>query len=464
MEASSRAVVASAALGAACALAASIAMWGFTVDDALIPIAYARHVAEGVGYRFSPHAAPSDGVTPLPWTFLLVPLSRGDALSALARAKALGVVAWSIGGAALGAEAGREAARGVVARVAAVAATILVALVFPIGAWAASGMETGLTTALATIAACFVASRPRAAAVLAGLAASLRPELLPWSIVVAVGAALPGDPTRRRRRAALATIVAAAPFAACAAARLVAFGRPAPLAVLAKPSDPSHGAAYAVAACVVVVTPLLAFAPVSIARAGARARTLALAFVAHVVAVILAGGDWMPWARLFVPVAPSLALVFVATARVADRRLSAARLALAFALATALAWRLAPQGRTVQRDREELVLRARPALADARVVAALDVGWLSAATDADIVDLAGLTDPTIAALGGGHTSKRVDTTMLLDRGVDAVVIYAEPRVVELRLLRSDLFAARFVRSATIPFGARGASYDVYRRR
>jgi hypothetical protein len=113
--------------------------------------------------------------------------------------------------------------------------------------------------------------------------------------------------------------------------------------------------------------------------------------------------------------------------------------------------------------RSTLVDRARPALAGAEVVAALDVGWVGAATDARVVDLAGLTDPAIAALPGGHTSKRVDLAMLLERDVDTVVVYGEPRLVEQRLTRSALFGERFAHSATLPFGV-DQRYEVFRRR
>ena len=127
-------------------------------------------------------------------------------------------------------------------------------------------------------------------------------------------------------------------------------------------------------------------------------------------------------------------------------------------------------------DRRALVQRARPALASAEVVATLDIGWVSAATDARIVDLAGLTDPEIAALPGGHTSKRVAPSVLLDRGTDVVLVYttvggeqlgAVPlqgmRVVEARLVGSELFERRFVPQAFLPLGRRGAGYVVYRR-
>jgi hypothetical protein len=328
-------------------------------------------------------------------------------------------------------------------------ALAFVALAFPIGAWAASGMETGLATALATAAACSL-DRERRAAVLAGLAASLRPELLPW-VIVLIGL----------RRKPVAIAIAAAPFAICVLVRLASFGRAAPLAVTAKPSDLSHGAAYAGAAFVVTLLPVLALAPLAIRRAPRTTQAIALAFVAHVAAAIAVGGDWMPYARLFIPVVPSLAIVFADTVAIAHRASTAARAAIAAALGIYVAWKSAPAGRHVMRDRLALIEQAKPVLATSKIIAALDVGWVSAAApSATIVDLAGLTDPTIAALPGGHTSKRVDAAMLVDRNVDTVLVYSQVRVVEGRLIESGLFVDRFDRLIDLPIG--NARYAVYR--
>lgn len=460
-------------------------MWGFTVDDALIPVRYAHDVAIGAGYRFDPHGLSTDGVTPLPWPFLLVPFARtNDALATLQAAKLLGVVAWTVAAALLGvhvARLGATTAGGTrsadtpAPRWTAPAALAVMALAFPIGAWAASGMETGLATALATIAATKT-HRPRYAALLAGLAASLRPEMVVWAVALAVTSTLASSSREDAAtdRGALAKAIgaagaiSAAPFVACATVRLAVFGRAAPLALLAKPSDLAHGALYAIAAAVVLLLPLLASAPLAIARTGGAARALAFAFVAHLVAVIVAGGDWMPYGRLMVPVAPSLAIVFVASASRANRAFAVARAALAIALGIHLAVTAAPAGRVVLADRRDLVERARPVLAGAGVVAALDIGWLSAATSARIVDLAGLTDPQIASLPGGHTSKRVDVSMLLDRDVDTFLAYEDAhgdmRVVEARIVKTSLFEERFARTTELALGSAGAKYVVYRRR
>jgi hypothetical protein len=111
-------------------------------------------------------------------------------------------------------------------------------------------------------------------------------------------------------------------------------------------------------------------------------------------------------------------------------------------------------------------------------VAALDVGWVSAATEADIVDLAGVTDPEIAVLPGAHTAKRVDARFLLARAPDALLIYAPyglpPRglaawrdarpayAVEARLMDEDVIARRFAPAAWLPLGHLGGGYVLLR--
>jgi hypothetical protein len=474
--ATSAATGAFAAIGAACALVPAAAMWGFTVDDALIPVRYAHHLATGFGYRFDAHGASTDGVTPLPWALLLAPLSGGDALAALVRAKVLGIVAWTGAAALLGARVGGMV-RGRRHALLCAAAFVVMGLAFPLGAWAASGMETGIAMGIATVAATRVGRGQRwwAAAGIAGVAGAFRPEMVVWAMVIGAWSGSESESGNDSesesgglRRGLIGAMVAMGPFLACALVRMVVFGRPAPLAVLAKPSDLSHGASYVAAAAIVVLTPLLVLAPVALLRGNAPelrlARVLVGAFFAHALAVMAAGGDWMPYARLMVPVAPSLVVAFAVIARGGRPAVSAARIAVALVLGGLLAVRAAPAGRGVQADRADLIARARPVLGDAHVVAALDIGWVGASTDATIVDLAGLTDPAIALLPGGHTSKRVDTAMLLDRGVDTVVVYSDLRVVEARIVRSELFASRFESVAVLPLGSRGASYTVYRRR
>jgi hypothetical protein len=273
--------------------------------------------------------------------------------------------------------------------------------------------------------------------------------------------------------------LALAPFAVCALARALAWGRPAPLAVLAKPSDLAHGLAYAGAACVVTLAPILVVAPLALAG-HARGRALALAGLAHVGSIVAVGGDWMPYARLMVPVVPSLVYAAVLASTRARPAWTALRSCAAIVVGVVLLARGGSSGRDVGTDRAALVVTARPWLEGAARVAALDIGWVSAATEADIVDLAGLTDLEIASLPGGHTSKRIDARFLLDRAPDTLLLYAPlglpvgglaasrdlvtPRAVEARLVDDDVIARHFAPAAWLPLGSSGAGYVLLRSR
>jgi hypothetical protein len=447
-------------------------LWSFTIDDALISVRYARHLADGTGYRFNTGGPSTDGVTPLPWPFLLWPLAHGTAFAVLTRAKALGCLAWLGTAFAWGAAVGRAPSP----RLAKVAALVGLGVCVPLAAHATSGMETAIATSLATGAA-LLHCRPRAAAAVAGLAASLRPEMLPWALGLAVMFGLLAEP-RARGRVAVCALAAVFPFAVCVAVRLAVFGAPAPLALTAKPSDLGHGVAYAVVAALVSVGPVMACAPLAVRRTSGPGRAIVVAAGLHLIAVAVAGGDWMPYARLVAPIVPSLLYASILLWSQSRPRVAHARAGLAVALGVRTLLLAAPAGLRTGPDREELARRVAPLLADARRVACADVGWVSAATEADIVDLGGATDPEIAALGGGHTSKRIDGALLLAKDPDALLLYANasdlpverwreaafPRVVEARLARDELVLAHFGALAFVPLGATGTGYYVLRRR
>jgi hypothetical protein len=451
----------------------------FTVDDALIPARYATHIAQGFGYRFNATGVATDGVTPLGWPYLLAPFAFAGPLEALAAASIMGAIAWLLSVGALGASIG--GAGGSPMRF---APLLLVACSAPLAAWSVAGLETGVVTALATVAA-VLPPFPRFAAVgglVAGACAWLRPEMLPFAVVLGVArswflepAAPDGSsPGRRYPRKALPLVLAIAPWLTAVLIRLVVWGRPYPLAVLAKPSDLEHGAVYAAACFLLTGAPITA-----VAAAGLRfraldrwAHALALAASVHWVVVVLVGGDWMPLSRLVVPVLPMLVLV-------ASRAFSTRPAALHFAaLALGLAgelWafaRAGPAAATVGRERRALIDAARAPLSTLPTVAALDIGWVGAATtsQAEVIDLAGLTDPEIAALSGGHTSKQVSLSLLLQRKVDAIVLLLSrdaagraegpaelspemvARAVEARLLSDPRTFAAFSPSWTSPAG------------
>ncbi len=445
-------------------------MWGFTIDDAFISIRYARHVASGVGYRFNADGPATDGVTPLVWPFVLAPFARAAAQAVLFRAKCINLVAWLCAAFFLGKRIGAADAK-IAWRIAAV---VFVAIDLPVVAGAVSGMETGVATALVTFAA-LEADRDRlyVACVLAGISALFRPELAAWALTLALVLAVT---SRSPKKIALACLLAIAPFFAVVAIRLAVFGRAGPLSLLAKPSDLEHGASYAVAAAVATLTPLLAFAPRGIFRASNATRALAAAAVVHFLAIASVGGDWMPYARLAAPIAPSLALVFVRSVSTSNQIAAILRAIVAFGFGARLLVVAAPAGRHVEDDRDRLIEASRQYLQNAHVIASADIGWPTAASEAHIVDLAGLTDPNIAALGGGHTSKRVDPAMIIDAHPDVVLLFATSgidesslanwhsaeyqKLIDVRLANSGLFSRHFDAVAFLPLSHRGDGYVV----
>jgi len=400
--------------------------WDFTVDDALISVRYAHNWVHGRGWAFNPGAPPSDGVTPLPWPVVLAPFARfWSGFALLAAAKWIGFAAVLV---AVGAVARVRARHG-----APVLAVTGLLLPFPLVAWAVSGMETGVATLLVTLAACAEQSL-LTTALAAGLAATFRPELLPWAVILGSARAARSDQAPLLRVAA--PVLAAGPWALVALVRLVTFGRASPLATLAKPSDATHGALYLAGASLACGTPLL------LASSWRKqAAPVACAALVHLAVVVAVGGDWMPYARLLVPILPSLALV-------PDYAAWRSRLVLGLAALSALAvgWRAAPAGIHVGHDRERLAA-ALMALPLPSPVAALDVGFVAVAVgDGAVIDLGGLTDAELAALPGGQTSKRVDLGMLEARGARALVSWGETgsRVVEQRLLQDARFHQKLV--------------------
>lgn len=461
-----------AVLGALAVALPALWMWGFTVDDALISVRFARHLAVGAGWRFNAHGTSTDGVTPLPWPILLTPLARGDPLVVLWRVKALGYLASTGAGAVLGSAMGAVRAAPSWAR-----ATILVtlALCVPMAAYGPSGMETPVATLLATGAA-VATKRERRAAILAGLAASFRPEMAPWAVALAIGAATLGR-GNQAARISFAGALAIGPFALCAIVRALAWGRAGPLSLLAKPSGVALGLAYAGAGLVVTLVPIMVLAPLALCRS-ARALVIVVAALAHTAAIIAVGGDWMPYARLFVPIVPSLAFAGCLASERARWTCTAVRSTVAVVLGATLVARGGTSGRTVGADRAALVISARPWLAGATRVAALDVGWVGAATEAEIFDLAGVTDPEVAALPGGHTSKRIDAMFLLARAPDALLLYTASglpdghleawrdarysRAVEARLARDPVIARHFTPTSWLALSSSGAGYVLLR--
>lgn len=460
-----------AALGVVAAAMPLVATWGFTVDDALVTARVAHHLAIGAGYRFNTSGPPVDAVTPLGFAHLMAPFAREGVIPAWQAARAIGVAAWLAAAAWLGFAIGSRGNRLV-----RFLPLVAVATSAPLAAWAGSGMETGVVAALATVAL----GRPRPSLLAAGLAAAWRPELIPWAVTLAVGIPwaegdLAPDGIRPGRiAAALAAVLG--PILLVGGLRTGWFGSPTPLSLLAKPSDLAHGVYYAGAAGVWSGVPLLVAAPWGLLRATRRVRVLVLAILVHGLAIGGAGGDWMPMFRLAVPVIPGAVLIAAELAAVSAPWATAIRSIGAAVIGLRLLVGQGAELRQVSERRLALVEAARPLLTNARRVAALDVGWVGAVGELEVVDLAGITDPTIAVLRGGHTSKRIPHDLVDARDIDHVVLLlgggsgpGSPwsattfaRRVEA-LVATDAFERGFELAGTVPLGGTRQRYLIVRR-
>lgn len=406
-----------AALGGLAALLGVSTAWGFSVDDALISIRVAHQLALGHGYRFNVDGPSVDCVTPLGWAHVLAPFAGGDVYRALSWASAAGAAAWIAAGALLG-------WRSVSSRAPWRSASVLLVLAgcLPLSAWAVSGMETAIVMLLG----CAALERGRLGALCAGLAAAWRPELLPWAITLAFGSALGRrEPVSRR---CLALGLALLPALAVAVTRASLFGHPAPLAIFAKPSDTEHGLRYAFGFLLLSGPPCLLLTRRNWRALGPEYWAIAVASAVHVVVLVGIGGDWMPFWRLGVPVLPGVLRLGAAIAERSGGLAHAARLALALSCAALLHVNKAADARGVRAQRARLISEAAPLLVGAERVASVDIGWVGAATPEHVVDLAGVTDPEVAHLPGGHTSKRLAHEFLERRAVDALVLLLEPHV------------------------------------
>jgi hypothetical protein len=436
--------------------------WPYTVDDAYILARYALRISRGEGYTWNPGQA-SDGVTGPLW---LLPGLLGAWLGSDP------VVAAKLCGLACSAWCAITCIREQTARARGeIAAAFSVALLVcqpSMGGSGSSGLETGAATLLTCWAcrAALGAPAPRRSllgACAAGLA-WLRPELAPV-VLVLLGVAT----VRLGRRSWPAWTLAGIGCAGVCGLRLWLHGGRGilPLAWYAKAGGLSDGLGYSIRA-IPVMTGLLGL---GLACAGARwggrrDRIRAALLVVHTLSVTLAGGDWMPGFRLFVPLFPQYALLAgVGAERLLRRGTSGKLLASACALLACgiplldLGLRL-PEWRAAGESRERV---GRAIVEDlrrfeVRKAALVDIGFIGYASGIEIIDLGGLTDVGVAVMPGGHLDKQIPLSWLRDRAPDALILHsttppsaaADGRLlglrgnpVEMRIARSAWVAREF---------------------
>jgi hypothetical protein len=206
------------------------------------------------------------------------------------------------------------------------------------------------------------------------------------------------------------------------------FGDPLPMSYRAKAGSLADGFNYMLTAVALATGGFgVALCALGVLRGGRAERVLGSVLLLHLLAVVLAGGDWMPGYRLLVPVLPLYAQLAAMGAARADLRrpaLCVAGVALACALPALDLVTRVPELRQSADGRPELARLARLLVARAHTMALVDVGYLGYASGIDVIDLGGLTDPVIAAAPGGHLHKRIPPAYLEQRAPDAIVLHS----------------------------------------
>lgn len=415
-----RGAAVAAVLGVAIVAALS---WPFTVDDAYVVLRHAESLVGGGGWAMNA-GTPSDGVTGPLW---IVPFVVGEVagLDGMVIAKLAGAVCvvlavWLVVRSLAGRAGGATAAP---------AAVVVLAVQPTLGIWSVGGLETGAATLALAVLGLAAVGRGRRSRVAIGIAAAsivwLRPELVPAAAILAAGS--------RSRGLALGAV--AAGVVTVVAFRLAMFGHVLPLAIEAKPGEVGHGLQYAGLGALIVTG--IGGAVLAVAGARRRERFLALAIVAHLLVVAVAGGDWMPGFRLLAPVLPLYAyLAGLGVARLlrTRRRVRLGRAGAVLLLALALAAPVLdlvvqlPAARDAGARRERQGRRlARWIRVHASSVALVDVGYLGWASGARVIDLGGITDAEVARRPGGHLSKEIDPGWLESRAPEAIVLHASVR-------------------------------------
>ncbi len=290
-----------------------IPLLGWHVDDAGISYAYARNLADGLGFRAVQGGPLAEGFSNPAWTLLLtgaVWLGVGVLAASKILQAALGAATL------LGLHALVRAAGG--RRDEATGAALVTALSAPWVVWSAGGLETVWLSACLVGFLWVVASERAgwlAGAFAAGVALA-RPEgpLLAAALLVTAEGLAPDGGWRKRRVMAWAI-----PVLACVAwlgVRVFVFESLVPTAWWVKAARVDvvprlvRGALYVGLFAAEIALPLLALgwgAASGIRRLQRLARAAALIVALQVAIVVFVGGDWMRHGRLLAPFVPLIA-------------------------------------------------------------------------------------------------------------------------------------------------------------
>jgi len=395
---------------------------GGTIDDAYISFRYAANLARGVGLVFNVGERVEGFTNPL-WTLLAAGCIRLGTdpvvvmpLLALVCLMAL-VPVLRAAGRTLTPEHDH----------AGLGAAGLVAASMAMAFYASSGLETvPYTLCLAAALTALLRRQARAFVGLTLLAWTLRPEAALLGLCGLLWFARDESPPRHLSlRIALGFAALGLPLLA---ARYGYFHDLVPNTARAKPPSLALGLAYLRTAWPLL--PVVALGCFGAWRGGTLHRRLLALWALHVAAVVVAGGDWMPAHRMFLPTLPWLALcadkVLVEALHSLRGRPEMPRAVAGLCLTAALVWvglnvrdtrdatAAIETRRMVDSLRTHTLLRLRAR--GARRMGLYDIGLSGyMALDVTITDLGGLTDRRIAAQPGHLGDKPVPPAYAAER-------------------------------------------------
>lgn len=405
------------------ALALPLSGWffGFSVDDAWIVARVVKSGLTGGRYQYYPSGPITDAVTPLGFDRLIGGVCQLLGLSdPLLVVRCMGAVAHLLTAFLLGVRAASDGS----SRWRVLLLGALLGSSVPLSSWATAGLETPIV-GLAVTSIVLLRSLVMKA-LCTGFVLVWRPECLPLalSLYFLEWRQLAQDPShegdQKKSSFTWVHLLTVVPFMAALGYRWIRFDQLMPLSAVAKEPDIASGAFYVLGGLVWTGVIFLVPAWLALRSAPGWQSRWWFPFLLHAFAVAFAGGDWMPYFRLIVP---GLPLVLYETVRRWPSSWWMRGLCLGyFAVQILVAKTSSLDARRVVERRSEWMTVARSSLASCRKTAAVDIGYLGYALEGRVLDLAGVTDPRVARLPGGHTSKRVPMAFLDRDGVDCWVV------------------------------------------
>lgn len=345
-----------------------MAVWSFTIDDAGISYAYAKHIAEGLGPVAAPGAPWVEGYSNPLWVFLLVPFHLVG-LPLPVMAKVIGVAACvSTLAAATVCLRAREGRRWYAIGASDALYAVAIGASLECVIWAVAGLENPLFMCLSILLAALSVKDGSAARVAAAFTAFglsiTRPEGVAYAAAWVAIELFRAYRHAWRRDALRGLLFFATPLVLYHAVHYAVFRQLVPNTYLAKPASRDLADGFQYLRSELWESGLVWALPLALAglvRGGSGKLVLLWYCCVGAVFVLYSGGDWMPHGRFIALFAPALLLLAVhgvenAAAfakRLARGRIEREPFALIIAVALGVAWwrYQAPRIAAVERER-----------------------------------------------------------------------------------------------------------------